>query len=110
MTEQRNDGVPVTYEEALSIHIHDLIDVYEDESGDDCLFNLVVHLDNGLYHSLPYCDHSIGAIVLLNDLFQPPRPLLVSLRHVVQVEIDPDCQSCYARPIVAETAHQQEEE
>ena len=89
-------------EEALSLHLHDLIDAYEQESDQDhgdSTFNLEVHLTSGFYHSLPYVDHSHGAVVLMNDLCTPPRPVVVAMTHIVQFSISPDGKSCYfSRP------------
>ncbi len=85
-------------EEALSLHLHDLIDAYESEAGEshgDTTFNLEVHIVGGFFHSLPYVDHSHGAVVLMNDLCVPPRPVVVSMTHIVQLAIDPEGKSRY---------------
>lgn len=92
---------PLTPEEALSVTIHELIQAYEDEREEsgDSTFNLEVRLSNGTMYSLPYCEHNVGSIVLMDDIVKPPRPRVIPMRHVTEVAIDPDCKSAIVRPL-----------
>ena len=91
--------------EDMSVAITELIQAYEEQADGehgDTTFNLEVRLVNGTLYSLPYCDHGVGTIVLMDDLEVPPRPRVIQMRHVTEVAIDPACKSVIVRPLSAD--------
>jgi hypothetical protein len=89
--------------EDMSLAVHELIQAYEEEHSEsgDTAFNLEVRLADGTLYSLPYCDHGVGTIVLMDDMETPPRPRVIQMRHVTEVSIDQTCKSTIVRPLAA---------
>ena len=87
------DESELTSEEMLALHLTELIEAYEkdENNGDDTAFHLEVFTVDGRRHCLPYLEHSHGGVVLMDDSRVPPRPRIIAMRHIVEMNIDPEC-------------------
>ena len=92
MSEEVVDISELSTEEALAVHIGELIEAYEAEDESDSSFHLEVCLVDGRRFCLPYVEHTHGAVVLMDGGKNGPgRPRIFAMRHIVEVSLDPDC-------------------